>query len=790
MRTPVFPFTLFILFSVLVPLSAYAADGSLRGHVTDQLGDALPSAQLTLRRDGREVSRTTTDDRGDFAFTDLPEGRYTIDATAPSFAPTTTDAVYVAGHASIDIRLNVGDVSQHVIVTASADAVPEAQVGAAVSVLDNRTIVALGNSDLLEPLRTIPGAAVVQNGGRGGTASVFVRGGASNFAKVLIDGVPANDIGGAFDFADLQTTAVDGVEVLRGANSVLFGSDALSGVINITTKRGKTTMPEATFAVDGGNLATSHEDASLGGMFGRVDYFTAFAHLQTDNSVPNNAYRNNTSASRVGAVAGNTAITGTLRYIDTALGSPNAFDYDGIADDSSQKRQSTYGAVSGETQWTSRLASTVRFAISHQDYNYVNPSPTGQRSDPSAFANYLGNVVTITGANGYTVAGRAILDYGGTYPSLFNSAVTRRLLSGDVSDHLASGFDLAAGVRVENENGTAGTSSTSRTNSGAFVEARSQWSHRVFVNAGIGFDDNAIFGAAWTPRVSAAVYVADETKLTANAGKGIKEPNVSQELSSLFDLVPAAQAASLGITPIGPERSRSVDVGIEQGIAHERGRVSLTYFNNAFDNLIEYVSKNVLPQLGVPPAAATATGFGAYVNSQSNTSSGIELSGEARLQRVRLLGSYTYLDATVTKSFGSGALSPAFNPLFPGIPIGQYSPLVGNRPFRRPTNSGSLVAIYSDPKLTLSIAGYFVGKRDDSTLLTDEFFGTSLLLPNQDMDAAYQKFDVSASYQIHPRLRWYATIENAFDKKYEAVAGFPALPRTIQTGVSVRVGGK
>src|SRR5262249_28804420 len=101
-----------------------------------------------------------------------------------------------------------------------------------------------------------------------------------------------------------------------------------------------------------------------------------------------------------------------------------------------------------------------------------------------------------------------------------------------------------------------------------------------------------------------------------------------------------------------------------------------------------------------------------------------------------------------------------------------------------------LVAIYSDAKLMLSIAGYFVGKRDDSTLLSDAFFGYSMLLPNQDMDPAYQKFDASASFQVHPRLRWYATIENVFNESFEAAAGFPALPRAARTGLSVRIGGK
>src|SRR5439155_731649 len=182
-----------------------------------------------------------------------------------------------------------------------------AQVSAAGASLNGRVL-----DQLVEPLRTVPGAAVVQTGARGGATSLFVRGGASNFAKVLVDGVPANDIGGAFDFADLSTAGVDRVEVLRGSNSVLYGTDALTGVINITTKRGQARIPEAMLSIDGGNLATSHADASLGGAVTRFDYFTEFSHLRTDNSVPNNTYRNNTFASRFGVMLGaTTGLRGT-----------------------------------------------------------------------------------------------------------------------------------------------------------------------------------------------------------------------------------------------------------------------------------------------------------------------------------------------------------------------------------------------------------------------------------------------------------------------------------------------
>lgn len=779
---------------------ASAADASLAGRVVDQLGAPIAGATVTLQRDGQPISDATSDARGEFVFTTIRDGRYQIEAVAAGFEPRTSDALFVAGRrASVELALQIGTVAQHVVVTAAADSVPQAQIGAPVTVIDASLLDALGNSDLLEPLRTIPGAAIVQNGGRGGTASLFVRGGSSNFTKVLLDGVPANDIGGAYDFGDLATTGVERVEMLRGSNSVLYGTDALTGVVNITTRRGRTRTPEASLSLDGGNLATSRVDGSIGGAVSRFDYFSELSHSRTDNSVPNNAYRNTTSASRFGALVGTTTnLTGTLRYIDAAFESPNAFNYYRVADDASQTRTSTYASVAAQSQLSSRVTSTLRFSVADQRYHYVNPTPSGERSDPSAFANYLGNVVTITGANGYSVTGRAILDYGGAYPTTFSSDVTRRLLYGEIGTRVTSAFDLAAGVRIENEHGASGaTSETTRTNAGAFVEGRVQARGFLYVSGGLGVDDNDIFGTAWTPRVSVAAYLrrpsasesVGDTKLTFNAGKGIKEPSLGQELSSLYVLVPAATATALGIEPVGPERSRSLDVGIEQGLASGRARVRAAYFNNRFLDLLEYVDKGTLPQLGIPAAAAAASGFGAYVNSQSNKSSGIELSGEGQAGRVRVLGSYTYLDAVVTKSFGSGALSPAINPAFPGIAIGQYSPLVGNRPFHRPANSGSLVVAYTDRNAEISIAGYFTGKRDDSTLLTDPFYGYSMLLPNQDMDAAYQKFDISGSYLIHPRLRWYLTAENAFNATFEAVGGYPALPRAVRTGLTVRIGG-
>ena len=108
----------------------------------------------------------------------------------------------------------------------------------------------------------------------------------------------------------------------------------------------------------------------------------------------------------------------------------------------------------------------------------------------------------------------------------------------------------------------------------------------------------------------------------------------------------------------------------------------------------EYVNRSVLPQLGVPADVAAAVPFGANVNASSFRSRGLETSADFRAGSIELFGSYTFVDAEVTASFSSSALTPIFNPAWPDIPIGQYGPLVGGRPFQRPRHVASLRLSY------------------------------------------------------------------------------------------------
>ena len=798
---------LVMVLAIVVRSSQAADSATIKGSVIDPLGARVAEATVKLLRDGAAVKDTRSDAAGAFAFDGLPEARYQLQLSASGFQSRTTSQIFVAGGAtvSVEIPLPLGPLESGVTVTAAA--VLPSQIGSAVTELDSSTLGALGKPDLLEALRLVPGTSVVQAGARGGVTSVFIRGGNPNFNKVLIDGIPANDIGGGIDVAQFSLAGVDRIEVRRDANSVVYGSDALAGVISVTSRRGQTPVPEASLSLDAGNLGTNRESGSVGGVAGRFDYFGEFSHLGTDNDLPNNAYRNRTVAGRAGAaLAHSTTLSGTVRWIDRRLESPNSISLFGVPDDGLQKDTLHLIGISSQTQITDKWQSAIQFGLSDQRLNFDNPTLSGE----DIFGVGFGDPVTITGANGYSATGRAALDFG-----VFRSATraVRQGIYGRTTYQLGQDVSLSGGANYEREQGFTDPDADpaiTRHNGAVWVEGRGTMLRRISITAGLGYAHNQAFKSAYSPRLSVAAFVRPpdgkerfwgDTQLTFNAGKGIKAPGVSQVNSSLYALLQAAPggpalATGAGIGPVGPERSRTVDVGVEQGLWHEHLRARLAYFDNEYFNLTEFVTRSILPQFGIPVEVAAATGFGAYVNSQSFTARGVEASVDGAVQTsfgsVRIAASYTYLDAGVTESLSSSSIGPQFNPLFPGIEIGGYGPLIGQRPFRRPANTASLLLSYARGPAQVALSGYFAGKADDSTFLqgSDENFGNSLLLPNHDLDGGYQKIDLSGSYRIHPRLSWYATIENLFDQHYEPTFGFPALPVNFRTGVTVRVGGR
>jgi vitamin B12 transporter len=763
---------------------------NLHGKVVDQLGSRVPEAKVVLLENDNEIVAGKSDGQGSFSLAAPKEGRYSLRVEATGFA-TQTIPVDVGKNGKTEeltVTLGIGPLAQQIVVSATGFAIPEAQVGASVSVIDSDQIVALNKLDVLENLRLVAGAQVVQTSQRGGTTALFIRGGESDFNKILVDGVPVNYIGGSFDFAQLSNTGVGNLEVLRGSNSVLYGSDALSGVVNVTSARGTTEIPVLQYSADGGNFGTLHQDALLSGLVHGLDYVTDFSDFQTQGSYPNDSFHNETVSTNVGwQMNPTTGIRATFRRVGSSVGSPNGILFYGISDQAWQTNRNTYGSVSAQQQTTEKWHNLVQFNFAQNNELYVDPFQVGEPS----FGNTLGNVVTIRGANGYSVTGRAILDYAGTYPEVFPDNEARRSLYAQSDYQFLKDWTGIFGFRYEHEDGEGFT----RDNYSTMLQAHGSIAHRLFTTFGVGLEHNSFFGFAATPRVSLAYYlrkttnagIFGETKLKFNFGKGIKEASTLEQGGALITILTPVQIQQYGVGPIGPERSRTFDFGLEQRLWNGRSLLGITFFDNNFYNLIAFLNPGELESIGVPPGIANNPNFGAYVNATSEGTKGFEVEYKHDLGHGLLFqGEYTYLDGLVTKAFGA----PSFNPLFPTIPIGEFAPLEGSRPFHRAPHSGSLALFYNRKRINAALTGYLVGRRDDSTFLSDANFGNTLLLPNRNLAPGYQKFDLSVGYSLTHYAKIYTSGENLFSQHYQPAFGFPATPFEIRSGVTFTIGGE
>ena len=781
------------ILAVLTYCTAACAQSTIRGTVVDPVGAIVPGAQVTLVSNGETAGETKSAADGTFSFESLESGRYHLTAQSSGFALFVGSDVFLSGNGvtTISISLQTAPLKQQIVVSATGSATPVSQVGASVALISQDNMQSENKLDVLENLRQVSGAQIVQTSQRGGATSLFIRGGESAFNKIMIDGVPANDLGGAFDFAQLSDGGVSSIEVLKGPNSVLYGADGLAGVVNITTQKGTSSMPELKISADGGNFGTHTESGSLSGAYHQFDYYTLFSRFDTQGSFPNDFFHNVTYVGNLGwTPTAGTSLRVVYRHNGTDLGSPNALLLYGIADDSTQRNQNTYLSGTFQNQTTSRWHNLVRFAYGQFNMIYENPSLTGL-ADPYIPGYSVGNVVTVKGANGYSVTGQAILDYAGSYPEVSPDYEARRSINAQSDYRFAGDWTGTFGFRYEHENG----SGLTRDNYSYFTEAHGSLVHRFYLTGGVGFEDNAVFGDAATPRVSAAYYLRrpsgssffSDTKLRFNFGKGIKEPSTYEQANQLYALLTPDQRAQFGVGQVGPERSQGFDAGLSQGLWNGRMRIDAAYFHNRFYDLISYLSPTEMISIGVDPGAATASGYGAYVNATSTRAQGVELDLNSDLGHgLRLRGNYTRLNAEVTKAFGA----PLFNPAFPNLPIGAYSPLEGQRPFRRAPNSGSLGLYYSRRKFVGSFTGYIVSRRDDSTFLSDALFGNSMLLPNKNLAPAYQKFDLSGRYYVNSILAFYTSIENLFSEHYQPAFGFPASPFEIRSGITLTIGGE
>jgi vitamin B12 transporter len=815
-----------VLFAQFSPARAAIVHGT----VTDPLGAPISGATVALLQNGKVISHSATGADGSYRLTTSAGGRFYVLVSAGTFKQLSTQGFYagpVDGHEE-NVVLEPAVVRQEIVVSATGTPTPQAQLGASVSVQHNPEF--RDRITLADPLRQVPGTFVVQQGQYGGLTSVFVRGGNSNSNQVNLDGVPIEDIGGVFDFSNVATMGVEKFELYRGPNSVLYGSDAASSVINLTTPRGSTSFPSFIYEGDAGNLTTFRNQLQLGGTHNKLDYYGGFSAFQSANDIPMDEYHNYTAVGNLGyALTASTQLRGTVRNSVSAVGTPGAIDFYGIPNAGKQSDQDTYVSAVIDNQTTGSWHNLVRYGMTRkreEDTNFFAagiPITTTQNGYTST--NFYGFASVIRGANGYSTSGQALLNYAGVYPNGSELVSNRDQLyfqsDYQFTPHIVGLF----GFRYEDERGAEkfpayGIDETlERTNYDYTAQIQGDFKNRVYYILGGGVEKNQLYGTVGTPRIGVAYYpvrpghgVLHGTKIKFSFANGYQEPSLAAQFGSLYDFLlgqpGGAQAiGQFNVRPIGAEDSRTYEGGGEQSFFNERGVLRVSYFHNQYRNQIESVPAAEVPALlpNLTPGqqqqlkALLASGLGIDLNSQSFRAQGVESEIEFGVSsKLFLRGGYTYLDAVVQRSFTSDSLSPSYNngppggpvPSFSNIPIGAFSPLRGARPFRRPPHSGFVSVSYNGTRWGAQFTGAFATRSDDSTFLAgdDLWGGNSLLLPNRNLDYGYAKLDARGSFQL---LQWaglYAQLDNLTDNRHIGPIGYPALPFTFRVGLRLTVG--
>ena len=636
-----------------------------------------------------------------------------------------------SGNSSSSIALPTIDVVSATLVPTPAD-----QIASSVTVVTAAEIERDQRRTVPDVLRNLPGLNLVQTGGPGGQTAVFMRGTNANHVKVFIDGIDASDPStpnGAFDFAHLLAGDIERIEVLRGPQSGLYGSDAIGGVISITTKRGEG-PPKVTGMVEGGSFGTFNQKAAVSGSEGRFDYSFNAQHFRS-TSTPvtplellapgdrrnNDTYDNWTYSTRLGAkVADELKLGVVARYTDAKFGFTGDNFSTFPAPPTPEALQSTARFhnfyTRGEAVWSpfdGRIKNV--FGVSYIDVrNFtVNPNPDFF-APPPLVPPPLTNVGTRTK---YDWRGEANVAPG----QIVVVGLERQRES--LTTDSTGVFDPVTFLFQQT------TTRAQTGNKAGFVELQSEFGKRFFLVSNIRRDIHDTFGGRTTWRVAPAFIVpVTETKLKASYGTGFKAPTLTQ----LFVNNPSF--GFIANPRLLPESSKGYDFGFEQTLLNNRIGFGATYFNNDIENLINNTAFD--------PVTFTST---------------LENVGLANTH-----GLEAFVSAVVTERFRVRA---DYTETFTRNQTTQLGLL------RRPRDKISLVSVWSpvDP-LTLSATVLYVSSWVD--------IGREGTPPRLDAPA-YTTVNLAANYDVDKHVTVFARADNLFNKQYQNPTGF------LQPGLGV-----
>lgn len=736
MRTPVLGSVLLFAFLLVSPCLAFAA-GPVAGTVVDSSGQPVPRAVVRISgSNGVTVATVFSGQDGSFRVPASAPADCTIDVELTGFQHARASC---AAGPDLRITLMVSPVKETVVVSATRGEVPSGQLGASVTVFDALDIERRQTPQVADLLRTVPGVAVVRTGGLGNVTSLFVRGGESNYTKVLLDGIPLNEPGGVFNFSNVTSEHLDRVEIVRGAQSALFGSDAMAGVVQMFSRRAQSGAPRVTVRFDGGSYGTAHGAAGLSGHSGRFDYSLHGARMHTDNRVPNNTFTNTTLSGTGGVELGARA---ALRVVARGelghTGVPGATAFGRPDLDAFFRRRDGVVGITFRQQVTGAFRHQAMYALAVSRQGSINLRP-----DPPYMPRFEGRTGQFEFSD-FTYDLRTSLNrHHGGYQADWSLPA-----AGRAGTHL-----LTAAVEWDGERATiadlvANTADRgSRDNFGTTLQHQILWT-RVFVTAGLRVENNESFGVSAVPRGSIAWIArrsggwAGETKLKLSAGRGIKEPTVLQSFST--------SPFFLGNPDLEPERSRSIDTGIEQRLWRDRAKVEVTWFDNRFRNIISTRTVSFSPFVSQ------------YFNIGLTRARGAELAGEvAPGAGLRARGGYTFLASRILES-----TSPA-NPVFRE---GQWL-------FRRPRHSGFIEVAGAWGVFAGHVTGTFVGRTVDSDF--------ALLQPPIEANDGHATWDLRANYRLARRLSLLLAVDNLTGTDYMEPLGYIAPGRAVRGGVQL-----
>jgi vitamin B12 transporter len=632
--------------------------------------------------------------------------------------------------------------TETVVISATKTPVPISHLTSAVEVISGEELEQKKIKTVIDALRLAQGVFATSSGGPGTEATVKMRGAFARHTLVLIDGVIVNSpTTGAYDFANLTAENIDRIEILRGAQSMLYGSDAVGGVINIYTKRG-TSRPTASAFVEYGSFATIREGAQASGAKGSFDFAVSLSRWDTSSfsaidyrrgAAERDGFHNWQASGKLGVTLPKDGrLELNLRWYNSDVNFDGFADSGAPADIFGAKQTDRNLIISGTYEQPLTSWWTQKLTLARANERFLATSGMVGRNLNT------GGIITANPSSCFPVFDTCFT------PFSTDLEIVNHRLEWQHNFQIGKPLLLTAGYQFRQEQGDAsgffGASQPNKliSSNAGFAQAQVNLWDRLFMTGGVRQDSYNVFGDATTYRVTGGYLVKETgTKFRVSYATGFKAPT----LNDLF-------FQGFGNPNLKPEKSRSMDAGIDQSLLDGRVQLAAGYFWNRFRDLIQFASSFS------PLCPASSFGF-CPINVAEAKTQGWELGFKATIVKgLDVRGQYTY---TLTRAFDNSINPLGSDKRLPRWPVDQvmlgltYQPVEAAR---------------------INVDYRFVGARSNDLANS----------PSQ-RQGSFGVVNASATYDVTRNWQVFGRIDNLLNQKYEEILFFGTPIRSVFGGI-------